>query len=61
MLQDTRSLTIETRKHSQRRAAGLLYSQFYSSVKEVFAAGNMYPFTNIAIKTLALNKKLRKT
>ncbi|RBR24094.1 uncharacterized protein FIESC28_03093 [Fusarium coffeatum] len=61
MLRDTGSLTIETGKHSSRRAAGLLYSQFYSSVKEVFAAGNVYPFTNTAIETLALDKKLRKT
>ncbi|EWZ78628.1 hypothetical protein FOCG_18198 [Fusarium oxysporum f. sp. radicis-lycopersici 26381] len=61
MLQDTGSLTIETGKCFSRRAAGLLYSQFYSSVKEVFAAGNVYPFTNAAIETLALNKKLRKT
>ncbi|EXM12789.1 hypothetical protein FOTG_18732 [Fusarium oxysporum f. sp. vasinfectum 25433] len=61
MLKDTGSLTIETGKRSQRRAAGLLYSQFYSSVKEVFAAGNVYPFTNAAIETLALDKKLRKT
>jgi hypothetical protein len=29
-----------------------LYSQFYSSVKEVFAAGNQYPFTNTAIEML---------
>ncbi|EKJ68583.1 hypothetical protein FPSE_11241 [Fusarium pseudograminearum CS3096] len=61
MLRDTGSLTIETGKRSSRRAAGLLYSQFYSSVKEVFAAGNVYPFTNTAIETLALDKKLRKT
>ncbi|KAF4332448.1 hypothetical protein FBEOM_13752 [Fusarium beomiforme] len=61
MLQDTGSFTIETVKRSTRRAAGLLYSQFYSSVKEVYAAGNVYPFTNAAIETLALDKKLRKT
>ncbi|KAH7114180.1 hypothetical protein B0J13DRAFT_533688 [Dactylonectria estremocensis] len=61
MLQDTGSLTIETGKRSSRRAAGLLYSQFYPSVKEIFAAGNVYPFTNTAIETLALDKKLRKT
>jgi hypothetical protein len=30
-------------------------------VKEIFAAGNVYPFTNTAIETLALDKKLRKT
>ncbi|KAH6604293.1 hypothetical protein Trco_007739 [Trichoderma cornu-damae] len=61
MLRDSGSLTIETRKRSEQRSAGLLYSQFYPSVKEVFAAGNVYPFTNAAIETLALDKKLRKT
>lgn len=30
-------------------------------MKEVFAAGNQYPFTNTAIKTLALDPQLRKT
>ncbi|RKK10425.1 hypothetical protein BFJ66_g16164 [Fusarium oxysporum f. sp. cepae] len=45
MLQDTGSLTIETGKR----------------VKEIFAAGNVYPFANTAIETLALDKKLRKT
>ncbi|KAH7248281.1 hypothetical protein B0J15DRAFT_468293 [Fusarium solani] len=60
MLRDTGSLTIETGKRSLRRAAGLLYSQCYPSVKEVFAAGNVYPFTNADIETLALDKKLRK-
>ncbi|KAL7903798.1 hypothetical protein GGI35DRAFT_491555 [Trichoderma velutinum] len=61
MLRDSGSLTIETGKRSEQRSAGLLYSQFYPSVKEVFAAGNVYPFTNAAIETLALDKKLRKT
>ncbi|KAL7940579.1 hypothetical protein V8C42DRAFT_349396 [Trichoderma barbatum] len=61
LLRDTGSLTIETGKRSQRRSAGLLYSQFYPSIKEVFAAGNVYPFTNAAIETLALDRKLRKT
>ncbi|KAL2810795.1 hypothetical protein BDW59DRAFT_155613, partial [Aspergillus cavernicola] len=35
--------------------------QFYSSAKEIFAAGNIYPFTNTAIESLALDPKLRKT
>ncbi|KAJ9412784.1 hypothetical protein QL093DRAFT_2629463 [Fusarium oxysporum] len=46
MLHDTGSLTVET---------------VLPSVKEVFAAGNVYPFTNTAIETLALDKKLRRT
>ena len=54
LLRDTGSLTLETGKRSQCRTVGLLYSQFYPSIKEVFAAGNVYPFTNTAIETLAL-------
>ena len=46
---------------ARRQLAETLYSQFYSSVKEVFAAGNVYPFTSAAIETLALDKKPRKT
>ncbi|KAL5366723.1 hypothetical protein BJX96DRAFT_183344 [Aspergillus floccosus] len=61
MLEDTGSLTLETRQTSPQRRAGLYYSQFYASVKEVFAAGNIYPFTNTAMETLALDPQLRKT
>jgi hypothetical protein len=61
MLNDTGSLTIRTGQHSSRRTAGLLYTQFYPSIKEIFAAGNVYPFTNTAIEALALDKKLRRT
>jgi hypothetical protein len=61
MLGDTVSMGVEPCSNSQLRAGGLLYSQFYSSVKEVFAAGNQYPFTNTAIETLALDPQLRKT
>ncbi|EAU29404.1 predicted protein [Aspergillus terreus NIH2624] len=52
---------LETRRTSPQRRAGLYYSQFYASVKEVFAAGNTYPFTNTATETLALDPQLRKT
>jgi hypothetical protein len=61
MLHDTGSLTLETRQSSPQRQAGLLYTQFYSSVKEVFAAGDAYPFSNPALETLALDPQLRKT
>lgn len=47
MLSDSGSLTIETGKRSQRRTAGLLYTQFYLNVKEVFAAGNVYPLQKV--------------
>ncbi|KAJ6047285.1 uncharacterized protein N7446_012119 [Penicillium canescens] len=61
LLHDTGSLTLETRPSSPQRQAGLLYTQFYSSVKEVFAAGDVYPFSNPALETLALDPQLRKT
>ena len=41
--------------NSWLQAAGLLYNQFYGSIKEVFIARNQYPFINTTIKTLALD------
>jgi hypothetical protein len=61
MLEDTGSLTLETQRSSPQRQAGLFYSQFYASVKEVFSAGKTYPFTNSSMETLALDPKLQKT
>lgn len=62
MLNDTGSLTIEPHLSSGWRRDHLLYSQFYpSGVKEVFAAGDVYPFANNAIEALALDRKLRRT
>lgn len=60
MLHNSTSITIETHRCSKGRAVGLLYSQFYASIK-VFVAGKVYPFTNVAIETLALDPKLQKT
>ena len=51
MLADTVSMGIEPGVNSWQHSGGLLYSQFYPSVKEVFAGGNQYPFTNAAIET----------
>ena len=39
----------------------MLYSQFYPSIKEIFAARNIYSFTNTTIETLALDLRLQKT
>jgi hypothetical protein len=61
MLGDTISMGVEPGANSQLRSGGLLYNQFCSSIKEVFAAGNQYPFTNNAIEILALDPQLRKT
>ncbi|KAL9567494.1 hypothetical protein ACKAV7_008444 [Fusarium commune] len=50
MLQDTGSLTIETGKRSPRRAAGLLYSQFYSRHNK--SGKYQAPFFTIALDCL---------
>ncbi|KAJ4222866.1 hypothetical protein NW757_014389 [Fusarium falciforme] len=46
---------------SVQHASGYWELDHRDCVKEIFAAGNVYPFTNTAIETLALDKKLRKT
>ncbi|KAJ5100164.1 hypothetical protein N7532_007165 [Penicillium argentinense] len=61
LLHDSGSMTLETHRTSPQRQAGLLYTQLYSSVKEVFAAGDVYPFSNPSLETLALDPQLRKT
>jgi hypothetical protein len=61
LLHDSGSLTLETHRTSPQRQGGLLYTQLYSSVKEVFAAGDVYPFSIPSLETLALDPQLRKT
>ncbi|KAE8383988.1 hypothetical protein BDV23DRAFT_192381 [Aspergillus alliaceus] len=45
----------------QQQPHRLPCSRFYSSVKEVFTAGNVYPFTNPTLELLALDPQLHKT
>lgn len=58
LLRDIGSLTIEPSTGSQLRKHGLLYCQHYNTSKEIFAAGNHYPFSNPALDTLALDPGL---
>jgi hypothetical protein len=58
LLRDSGALTLETKNTSSLRRCGLLYSQFYNSCKEAFAAGNQYPFSNEHLDTLALDPRL---
>jgi len=48
------------RTHTARRS-GLAYSQFYSTTKEIFDAGKVYPFQNPALEGLAVDSKLNQT
>ena len=61
LLNETGSMSFSSSRRSKLFAGGLLYSQFYASFKEIFAAGNRYPFTNQAIEALSLDPELRKT
>ena len=54
LLRDVGSLTVETKRQSTLRQAGLLYAQLYNTSKEIFAVGKQYPFGNEALDTLAL-------
>ncbi|EDN04950.1 predicted protein [Histoplasma mississippiense (nom. inval.)] len=57
-LSEAGSLTLETRPRSALRQSGLLYCQFYNTIKEVFAAGNHYAFGAEHLDTLALDPGL---
>lgn len=59
MLGEAASLTSLTPKRSKLREAGLIYSQFYSSVKEVSDATKLYPFENDGLEEMALDPRIR--
>ena len=58
LLKDIQGMTVESPKRSVSRSQGLLYSQFYSSQKEIFDAAKTYPFMNQAVKNLALDSQI---
>lgn len=61
MLRDACSLTSLTPKQSRLREGGLIYSQFYSSVKEVIDAAKSFPFQNEGLEELALDPQIRQS
>ena len=60
MLRDGCNLTGTTPRRSSLRAGGLVYSQFYASVKEVLDAAKTFPFHNEGLEELALSPLLQK-
>jgi hypothetical protein len=60
MLRDACSLTSVTPKSSTLHHGGLIYSQFYGSIKETFDATTCFPFHNEAIEDLALDPSVRE-
>jgi hypothetical protein len=61
MLYDTSNLTSVSPKRSKQHQGGLIYSQFYSSTKEMYDANKTYPFQNDAMEELALDPSIRET
>lgn len=60
MLYEAASLTSVAPKHSKLREGGLVYSQFYGSVKEVSDATKCFPFENDGLEELALDPQIRQ-
>ena len=55
MLYDASSLTSVTPRLSQLRKGGLIYSQFYGSVKEITDVAKYMPFDNDGLEDMALD------
>lgn len=60
MLHEAASLTSVTPKRSKQREGGLIYSQLYSSVKEIVDATKRFPFANDAMEEMALDPQIRR-
>lgn len=60
MLYDASSLTSVTPKRSKLREGGIIYSQFYGSVKEISDASKRMPFDNDGLEELALDPQIRQ-
>lgn len=58
-LADVSNLTIEPGRRHPLLACGLVYSQFYSSTKEIFDSAKTYPFQDKIIEGLAIDKSLQ--
>lgn len=53
------NLTVESGRKHPLRLCGLIYSQFYSSTKEIFDAAKIYPFQDKVIEGLTIDASLQ--
>ena len=60
MLYEASSLTSVTPKPSKLRQGGMIYTQFYGSVKEISDATKCKPFDNDGLEELALDPQIRQ-
>jgi hypothetical protein len=58
-LRDAVGMTLLSGRRSPSRQQGLIYSQFYTSQKEIFDAAKKFPFQDGALESLALDPKIR--
>lgn len=61
LTRDQGSLTMAPFTRSPLRKRGLFYGQLYNTSKEIFAAGNVYPFANQRLDTLALDPSMLRS
>ena len=59
LLHDVAGMTILSARQSPSSEQGLVYSQFYTSEKEIFDAAKSFPFRDGALESLALDPKVR--
>ncbi|KAF8534327.1 hypothetical protein BDD12DRAFT_860927 [Trichophaea hybrida] len=57
---ESSNMTIVPTGRNAMRLAGLAYSQYYTSTKEIFDAGKIYPFMNDGIEAIAIDPRLTK-
>lgn len=60
LTRDTCNMTFVAGKKHPFRTAGLMYSQFYSSTKEIFDAAKVFPFDNSSLEGLAVDPTLHQ-
>ena len=60
MLHEVSSLSSCTPRRSKLREGGLIYSQFYGSVKEISDASKRIPFDNEGLEELAIDPQILK-
>ncbi|KAF8525023.1 hypothetical protein BDD12DRAFT_870892 [Trichophaea hybrida] len=57
---ESSNMTIVPTGRNTMSLAGLAYSQYYTSTKEIFDAGSIYPFMNDGIEAIAIDPRLTK-
>ena len=60
LLDEACSMTLEPGKTHRLKLVGLIYSQYYSSTKEIFDVSKVYPWDNDSLEGLAIDPLLHE-